>query len=88
MIQLVKKKTKQHLVESEQELQHKYKAFVEVEADLRKRLRQLEAQNNELSAMIAKDKVKLGDQALKATSIDNSADDLQARLNTLQRTFN
>lgn len=74
--------------ENEQQLALRFKAFNDTESDLRKRIKQLEAQNQEMSQIVAKDKVKIGEYALKAQLFDKTQDEMQTRLNHLQKTVN
>jgi septal ring factor EnvC (AmiA/AmiB activator) len=41
-----------------------------------------------MGSIIAKDKVKIGEYALKASLFDKTQDEMQARLNQLQKTVN
>lgn len=72
---VMKAKLNSQLEQNDQRLQQRFKAFNDTEADLRKRLKQLEAQNQELSSIVARDKLKLGEQALKASLFDKTQDE-------------
>lgn len=88
MQRVMKEKLAGQLEQNEQRLQQRFQVFIDTETDLRRRLKQLEAQNNELSSITARDKVKLGEQALKASLFDKTQDEYQLKLNQLQLKVN
>ena len=55
MIQLVRQKTKKQMEASDNQVQQKLKGYSESETEFKKRIKQLEQSNSELSAMLQKD---------------------------------
>ena len=58
--------------ENDLKLQNRVQTFIDTETDLRRRLKEMEQQVKEMSAIAAKDKVKIGEYALKASLFDKT----------------
>ena len=72
MQRTLRRKLTKQMRENDEKLQQSLKEQQESEFYLKERLRELEAQNSEMSAMISKDKVKIGEYALKSSIFDKS----------------
>lgn len=69
---MVKKKLQKQMDENDDKLKNRVQTFIDTETDLRRRLKEMEQKVKEMSAIAGKDKVKIGEYALKASLFDKT----------------
>ena len=72
MHKILRRKFAKQLHENDEKLHISLKGFSEKESVLCERLKELEVLNAEMSSIIARDKVKIGEYALKSSLFDKS----------------
>jgi hypothetical protein len=69
---MVKKKLQKQMDENDDKFKNRVQTFIDTETDLRRRLKEMEQKVKEMSAIAGKDKVKIGEYALKASLFDKT----------------